>query len=122
MIFYCLTRWLTEINKLQGLKVKVTCPHCQEKMSPKDIKSINKSSIYVEKQCPSCDGWFSLNKRLTKIKTLVMTLLLITSLLNIFGIKSEYSIVFSSIGLVGVLVALLITFIGENEKVDKPRY
>ncbi|WP_409439199.1 hypothetical protein [Psychromonas sp. GE-S-Ul-11] len=102
--------------------MKVTCPHCQEKISLKDIKSINKNSIYVEKQCPSCDGWFSLNKRLTKIKTLGMTLLLITSLLNIFGIKSEFSIVFSSIGLVGVLVALLITFIGKNEKVDKPRH
>ena len=99
--------------------MKVTCPNCVEKFNPKDIKNINKNSIYVEKQCPSCNTWFSLNKRLTIIKTLGISLLLITSLLNIFGIMSEYSVVFSSIGFVGVLIALLITFLGKNEKVDK---
>ena len=99
--------------------MKLTCPSCKEKINPKDIKNINKNSIYVEKQCPGCNTWFSLNKRLTIIKTLGISLLLITSLLNIFGIKSGYSVVFSGIGFVGVLVALLITFLGKNEKIDK---
>lgn len=107
-------------NQPQGLKVKVTCPNCQEIMSTKEIKNINANGIYVAKQCPRCDSWFSLSKRLTLIKTLGISLLLLSSLLNIFNIKSEYSIVFSSIGFAGVLVALLITFLGKNEKVDKP--
>lgn len=100
--------------------MKITCPNCQEKINPKEIKNIKKSSIYVEKQCPGCDTWFSLSKRLTIIKTIGILLLLITSLLNIFNIMSEYSAVFSSVGFAGVLVALLITFLGKNEKIDKP--
>lgn len=100
--------------------MKTTCPNCQEKINHKEIKNIKKNSIYLEKQCPSCDAWFSLSKRLTIIKTIGISLLLITSLLNIFDIMVEYSAVFSSIGFAGVLVALLITFFGKNEKVDKP--
>jgi len=99
--------------------VKVTCPYCQEKLTPKAIKNINKNGIYVAKQCPSCDSWFSLSKPLTILKTLGISLLLLTSLLNMFDIKSEYNLIFSGIGFAGILVAILITFLGKNEKVDK---
>jgi len=53
------------------------------------------------------------------IKIIGIFLLLITSLLNIFNIKSEYSLVFSSIGLVGILMAIIITFFGQNEAIKK---
>ena len=97
--------------------MKPTCPSCQNKINSTDIKNINKNSIFIEKQCPSCQTWFCLNKTLTIIKIIGIFLLLITSLLNIFNIKSEYSLVFSSIGLVGILMAIIITFFGKHETV-----
>ncbi|GAA70090.1 hypothetical protein P20439_0152 [Pseudoalteromonas sp. BSi20439] len=45
--------------------------------------------------------------------------MLITSLLNIFNIKSQYSLIFSSAGFVGILVAIIITFFGQNEAIKK---
>ena len=97
--------------------MKIACPICKEKVNPKDIKNTHKNSIYVEKQCPHCDGWFSLNKAQTIIKILGILLLLSTSLLNILNIKTEYNLVFSSIGLVGIAIAVLITFFGKHDKV-----
>ncbi|WP_025564750.1 hypothetical protein [Psychromonas sp. SP041] len=100
--------------------MKVTCPGCQAKINVKDIKNIKKKGIYVEKQCPSCHVWFSLNTTLAFAKMLGVSLLLVTSLLNLSGTKSEYSLLFSSLGFVGVVVALLVTFFGKNETVKKP--
>ena len=97
--------------------MKVTCPNCKSKIAAKDIKNINKNSMFIEKQCPSCNKWFCLNKTLTIIKIIGIFLLLITSLLNIFNIKSEYSLIFSSVGFVGILVAIIITFFGKHETV-----
>ena len=99
--------------------MKVTCPNCKSKIAAKDIKNINKNSMFIEKQCPSCKEWFCLNKTLTMIKIIGIFLLLITSLLNIFNIKSEYSLIFSSVGFVGILVAIIITFFGQNEAIKK---
>ncbi|MBE0459269.1 MAG: hypothetical protein ACTJIB_16810 [Pseudoalteromonas prydzensis] len=100
--------------------MKLTCPHCQEKFNSKDIKQMNKSSIYAEKQCPSCLAWFCQNKKLTLIKITGISLLLLTSVLNILNIYSEYQLVFSTVGFVGIFVALIITFFGKNEKVGQP--
>ena len=99
--------------------MKVTCPNCKNKIAAKNIKNINKNSIFIEKQCPSCQTWFCLNKTLTTIKIIGVFLLLITSLLNIFNIKSQYSLIFSSIGFVGILIAIIITFFGQNEAIKK---
>ncbi|MBE0378708.1 hypothetical protein PPRY_a1221 [Pseudoalteromonas prydzensis ACAM 620] len=60
-----------------------------------------------------------MNKTLTIIKIIGVFLLLITSLLNIFNIKSEFSLFFSSIGFVGILVSVIITFFGKNEAIKK---
>ena len=100
--------------------MKQTCPHCQEKFNIKEIKQINKGSIYAEKQCPSCQAWFCLNKKLTLIKITGITLLLLTSILNILNIYSEYQLIFSTVGFVGIFAALLIIFFGKNEKVTEP--
>ncbi|WP_350606136.1 hypothetical protein [Pseudoalteromonas sp. MER144-MNA-CIBAN-0113] len=97
--------------------MKEMCPNCKSNFAAKDINNINKNSIFIEKQCPSCNKWFCLNKTLTIIKIIGIFLLLITSLLNIFNIKSEYSPVFSSIGLVGILMAIIVTFFGKHETV-----
>lgn len=91
--------------------MKSTCPHCKNKIATKDIKNINKSSIFIKKQCPYCQEWFCLNKTLTIIKVVGISLLLITSLLNIFNIKSEYAVIFSTIGFVGIFITLVITFL-----------
>ena len=99
--------------------MKVTCPGCQAKINVKDIKHIKKKGLHVEKQCPSCQVWFSLNTTLSFVKMLGVSLLLITSLLNLSGTKSEYSLLFSSLGFVGIVIALLITFFGKNEIVAK---
>ena len=97
--------------------MNVACPNCKSKVDSKDIKNINKKSIFIEKQCPSCQAWFCLNKTQTLVKTAGISLLLIASLLNIFNIKNEYSLIFSSIGFVGVLLAIIITFFGKYETV-----
>ncbi|WP_024612703.1 hypothetical protein [Pseudoalteromonas sp. TB64] len=97
--------------------MKVACPNCKSKVDSKDIKNINKKGIFIEKQCPSCQAWFCLNKAQTLVKAAGISLLLITSLLNIFNIKSEYSLVFSSVGFVGILIAIIITFFGKHETV-----
>ena len=99
--------------------MKETCPNCKSNFAAKDIKNINKNSIFIEKQCPSCQTWFCSNKTLTIIKIIGIFLLLITSLLNIFNIKSQYSLIFSSAGFVGILVAIIITFFGQNEAIKK---
>ena len=94
--------------------MNVACPNCKSKVDSKDIK---KKGIFIEKQCPSCQAWFCLNKTQTLVKTAGISLLLIASLLNIFNIKNEYSLIFSSIGFVGVLLAIIITFFGKYETV-----
>jgi Na+/melibiose symporter-like transporter len=63
--------------------------------------------------------WFKQNAR--SFKTLGILLLLITSLLNIFSFKSEYSLVFSTVGFVGVIISIIITFFGKHETVKKTK-
>ncbi|MCW1720127.1 hypothetical protein OIZ54_15400 [Pseudoalteromonas sp. A3] len=58
-----------------------------------------------------------MNKTQEIIKAAGISLLLITSLLNIFSIKSEYSLVFSTVGFVGIFIAMLITFFGKYESI-----
>ncbi|MDC9501409.1 MULTISPECIES: hypothetical protein [unclassified Pseudoalteromonas] len=58
-----------------------------------------------------------MNKTQEIIKAAGISLLLITSLLNIFSIKSEYSLVFSTVGFVGIFIAMLITFFGKYEAI-----
>lgn len=98
--------------------MKFTCPNCKIKVSKKEIKNINKKSIHIEKQCPACKEWFCLNKNLMYIKTFAIFLLLITSLLNIFSFKSEYSIIFSIVGLAAIFVALMIAIFGKSNVVE----
>ena len=97
--------------------MNVACPNCKSKVDSKDIKNINKKGIFIEKQCPSCREWFGLNKTQEVLKTAGILLLLITSLLNIFSINSEYSLVFSTIGFVGIFIAIIIIFFGKHETV-----
>ncbi|PLT24511.1 hypothetical protein [Pseudoalteromonas sp. MelDa3] len=97
--------------------MKVACPNCKSKVDSKDIKNINKKGIFIKKQCPSCCEWFGLNKAQEVLKTAGILLLLITSLLNIFSIKSEHSLVFSTVGFVGIIIAIIITFFSKHETV-----
>ncbi|KPZ60964.1 MULTISPECIES: hypothetical protein [Pseudoalteromonas] len=97
--------------------MKPTCPSCQNKINNRDIKNTNKKGIFFEVECPSCQTWIRLNKTLEIIKAAGISLLLITSLLNIFSIKSEYSLVFSTVGFVGIFIAMLITFFGKHEEI-----
>ena len=100
--------------------MKTTCPHCQELVDNKKIKVIHKNGIYLDKECPSCNNWFRLKSPLAFLKTAGISLLLITSLLNIFNVKSEFSLLFSSIGFVGIFVSVLVIFFGQYEKFNKP--
>jgi len=97
--------------------MKPTCPSCQNKINSTDIINTNKKGIFIEKQCPSCLEWFGLNKTLEVLKTAGISLLLITSLLNIFSIKSEYSSIFSTVGFAGIFIAMLITFFSKHEAI-----
>ncbi|WP_248442088.1 hypothetical protein [Pseudoalteromonas sp. 1CM17D] len=58
-----------------------------------------------------------MNKTQEIIKAAGILLLLITSLLNIFSIQSEYSLVFSTVGFVGIFIAMIITFFGKHEAI-----
>lgn len=115
------------LNGIRGLrekdpkrnKMKLTCPNCKTKIATKDIKKVNKNSLFIENQCPSCHAWFCLNKTLTILKIVGISLLLITSLLNIFNIKTEYSLAFSVIGFIGIFIALIITFFGKYDAVKQ---
>jgi len=95
--------------------MKPTCPCCHNKFKSTEIKNTNKKGIFFEVECPSCRTWVRLNKTQEIIKAAGISLLLITSLLNIFSIKSEYSLVFSTVGFVGIFIAMLITFFSKHE-------
>lgn len=97
--------------------MKHTCPSCHNKIKSTDIKNTNKKGIFFEVECPSCQTWIRLNKTQEIIKAAGISLLLITSLLNIFSIKSEYSSIFSTVGFVGIFIAMIITFFGKHETV-----
>ena len=97
--------------------MKPTCPSCQNKINSTDIKNTKKKGMFSEVECPYCQTWIRLNKTLEALKTLGVSLLLITSLLNIFNIQSEYSLVFSTVGFVGIFIAIIITFFGKHETV-----
>ena len=69
--------------------------------------------------CPHCQHWFRLMPQLMLLKTFGILLLLIGSLLNILEIKNEFSTLFSLIGFIGVLVAVVITFKGKQQPLQK---
>jgi hypothetical protein len=98
--------------------MNITCPNCQETVHTKSIKTVKKNGINLEKKCPFCGNWFHLKTSLTLVKTLGLSLLLIASLLNIFTIKSEFSLIFSCIGFIGIVISLLVTFWGKQESID----
>ena len=95
--------------------MKKTCPNCQQQINTKKISMQQKNGIHLDSQCPSCDTWFRLKFPLAILKMLGILLLLLTSLLNIFTIKSEFSLLFSMVGFIGIFIALLISFFGANE-------
>ncbi|KTF11866.1 hypothetical protein Q4540_14175 [Pseudoalteromonas carrageenovora] len=97
--------------------MKPTCPSCHNKIKSTEIKNTNKKGIFFEVECPSCRTWVRLNKTQEIIKAAGISLLLITSLLNIFSIKSEYSLVFSTVGFAGIFIAMLITLFGKHEAI-----
>jgi len=97
--------------------MKPTCLSCHNKIKSTEIKNTNKKGILFEVECPYCQTWIRLNKTLEVLKTLGVSLLLITSLLNIFNIQSEYSLVFSTVGFVGIFIAMIITFFGKHEAI-----
>lgn len=99
--------------------MKTTCPHCQTTMDARKIKELRKNGLHLEKQCPHCQHWFRLMPQLMLLKTFGILLLLIGSLLNILEIKSEFSTLFSLIGFIGVLVAVVITFKGKQQPLQK---
>lgn len=101
--------------------MKLTCPNCKTIIATKDIKKVNTNSLFIGNQCPSCQAWFCLNKTQTILKISGIFLLLITSLLNIFNIKAEYSLAFSVIGFMGIFVALIITFFGKYDAVKNKK-
>lgn len=65
-----------------------TCPNCQEKINTKNIKATQKKGIHLEKKCPFCETWFRLKAPLAVIKTIGLSSLLITSLLNMLLLLS----------------------------------
>ncbi|MCQ8888570.1 hypothetical protein NQT72_03395 [Pseudoalteromonas carrageenovora] len=97
--------------------MKPTCPSCHNKIKSTEIKNTNKKGIFFEVECPSCRTWVRLNKTQEIIKAAGISLLLITSLLNIFSIKSEYSSIFSTVGFAGIFIAMLITFFSKHEAI-----
>lgn len=97
--------------------MKPTCPSCHNKIKSTEIKNTNKKGIFFEAECPYCQTWIRLNKTQEIIKAAGILLLLITSLLNIFSIQSEYSLVFSTVGFVGIFIAMIITFFGKHEAI-----
>ena len=97
--------------------MKPTCPCCHHKIKSTEIKNTNKKGIFFEVECPYCQTWIRLNKTQEIIKAAGILLLLITSLQNIFSIQSEYSLVFSTVGFVGIFIAMIITFFGKHEAI-----
>ena len=99
--------------------MKTTCPNCQKTMDNSSIKVLRKNGLHLEKQCPHCQNWFRLIPLLMLLKTFGILLLLVGSMLNILTIKPEFSTLFSLIGFVGILVAVIITIKGKQQLLEK---
>jgi len=100
--------------------MKVKCPHCQVKT---DVKMIQKSvpqGIHIQRECPSCQKWFRLKALQNKLKIAGILLLLVTSLSNFVITDSEVKILLSAIGFVGIFIAFVVTFFGQQEKILPP--
>jgi hypothetical protein len=100
--------------------MKIKCPHCQVELNAKKIPVTVPQGIHIQKQCPSCQAWFRLKPLHTKLKITGILLLLVTSLSNFMVTNSEAYFLLSGIGFVGILVALLVTFFGQQEMISPP--
>lgn len=99
--------------------MKITCPSCQVRFLSANIKKFKKNGFHLEKQCPHCQNWFRLETKLMILKTLGLIALLTASLFNILELSYEHNLLVSSIGFVGVVVALAITLVGKNQVIHR---
>lgn len=99
--------------------MKITCPNCQIAMQATEIKTVKKKGFHLDKQCPHCQGWFRLMPELLVLKTIGILCLLVASILNILTINSEFSTLFSLLGFIGILTALIITIKGKQQTINR---
>ncbi|TEW49009.1 hypothetical protein [Psychromonas algicola] len=100
--------------------MKVTCPHCQVNLDVKKIPVTIPQGIHIQRQCTSCQAWFRLKPLQNKLKIVGIVLLLMTSLCNFMVTDSNTYLLLSATGFVGILMALIITFYGQQEKIPAP--
>jgi hypothetical protein len=99
--------------------MKIICPSCQVKFLSADIKKFKKNGFHLEKQCPHCQNWFRLETKLMVLKTLGLITLLTASLFNILELSYEHNLLVSSIGFVGIVIALVIILTGKHQVINK---
>jgi len=100
--------------------MKVTCPHCQVKTHAKKFPVVIPQGIHIQRQCPACQAWFQLKPVQNKLKIMGTLLLLVTSLSNFMVSDSDFRLLLSAIGFVGITISLVITFYGQQEKIPVP--
>ena len=100
--------------------MKVKCPHCQVKTDVKKIQKSVPQGIHIQRECSSCQNWFRLNALQNKLKIAGILLLLVTSLSNFVITDTEVKILFSAIGFIGIFIACVVTFFGQQEKILPP--
>lgn len=97
--------------------MKFDCPSCQATINNMDVKARRRQGLFQNIQCPKCDTWLRMNPKMDVIKVAGLTVLLVTSLLNILRIFPNLENEFSIAGVVGVSLALFSVLKGKREVV-----
>jgi hypothetical protein len=97
--------------------VKFDCPSCQVTINNMDVKARRRQGLANQIQCPKCDSWLRLNPKIEAIKMAGLSVLLVTSVLNILLVFPEFEHELSIAGIVGVSLALFAFLKGKREVV-----